>query len=208
MSTKYPSCIAIFPLYGTILLPNTILPLRIFETRYLAMMEDVLSQAPYVGIIQPMHEYGDHLYSIGCLGEISVHQKLNKGEYLIRLNGVQRFRVEQELEVNTLYRQALVDYEVFQQDLTLENTKFPAESLYKPLERYLMKYNLSLAWDKIQTIPLHYLINLLCMNMEFSSEEKQAFLEAPTLTSRWEMLIASLEMEIELYSSMNRKALN
>ena len=48
-----PQRIAVFPLRGVILLPRASLPLNIFEPRYLAMLDDVISSSRLLGIIQP-----------------------------------------------------------------------------------------------------------------------------------------------------------
>ena len=53
MSESLPGQIPIFPLFGIILLPNTILPLRIFEPRYLQMLKHSLKNDQMIGIIQP-----------------------------------------------------------------------------------------------------------------------------------------------------------
>ena len=46
--------IPIFPLKGVILLPNLILPLNIFEKRYLNMVDDVLKNGSrLIGMVQP-----------------------------------------------------------------------------------------------------------------------------------------------------------
>ena len=47
--------IPIFPLEGVIVLPGSILPLNIFEKRYLNMIDDCLkTDSKLIGIIQPL----------------------------------------------------------------------------------------------------------------------------------------------------------
>src|ERR1700726_2281056 len=48
-----PSEFAVFPLSGALLLPRGKLPLNIFESRYLAMIEDTLAAGRMFGMIQP-----------------------------------------------------------------------------------------------------------------------------------------------------------
>ncbi len=48
-----PSEFAVFPLTGAFLLPRGKLPLNIFESRYLAMVEDSLASGRMFGMIQP-----------------------------------------------------------------------------------------------------------------------------------------------------------
>ena len=62
--------IPVFPLAGVILLPRTQLPLNVFEPRYLAMIDAVLSGARLLGIMQPDHpearEIFNHLRASPC----------------------------------------------------------------------------------------------------------------------------------------------
>ena len=44
----------IFPLNGTILFPETNLPLNIFEERYLNMVDDAMKSNKFIGMIQPV----------------------------------------------------------------------------------------------------------------------------------------------------------
>ena len=48
-----PSVIPVFPLSGALLLPRVLLPLNIFEPRYLSMINDAMSSSRIIGIIQP-----------------------------------------------------------------------------------------------------------------------------------------------------------
>ena len=115
MTIEFPQIIALFPLPGAILLPGSILPLHIFEPRYRQMLEDCIEGSPYIGMIQPVGAETD-LYEIGCLGKIEHHRQLPNDNYLIRLEGEIRFRLEEEISTNKLYRKALVDYTHFLHD--------------------------------------------------------------------------------------------
>jgi len=50
---ELPEIIPIFPLDKCVLLPKAILPLNIFEPKYLQMIEDAMKSGKYIGIIQP-----------------------------------------------------------------------------------------------------------------------------------------------------------
>lgn len=117
MLPDYPERIPIFPLYGSILLPNTILPLNIFETRYRQMVEYTLEQDSLIGMVQPCSPEEETLQEIGCLGKIQHYQKKQNGHYMIQLHGEIRFQVVKELETETMFRRAQVDYSRFYSDL-------------------------------------------------------------------------------------------
>ena len=48
---ELPAVIPVFPLPGALLLPRGVLPLNIFEPRYLAMVDDVLKSHRLIGMI-------------------------------------------------------------------------------------------------------------------------------------------------------------
>ena len=105
MSTvKLTDTVALFPLHGTILLPGSVLPLHIFESRYRQMVEHVMENDDLlIGIIQPTAQDSKKLCKIGCAGSIEQSQQLPKGNYLIQLHGESRFHIVEELETDTPY---------------------------------------------------------------------------------------------------------
>ena len=195
--SKFPEIIPIFPLYGTILLPNTILPLHIFEPRYQHMIEYTMKHDQVIGIVQPIEQEQEKIYKIGCLGKIEQCQQLPNENYLIRLNGVLRFQIAKELEVTTQYRKVASDYSSFVNDLEEGDQDLEdPELLYEKFCNYAEKKNIQIEWDKLRTIPIHYLVNILCMNLDFNSMEKQALLETRNLQHRWDTLITLISMAI------------
>ena len=195
--SEFPEIIPIFPLYGTILLPNTILPLHIFEPRYQHMIEYTMKHDQVIGIVQPIEQEQEKIYKIGCLGKIEQCQQLPNENYLIRLNGVLRFQIEKELEVTTQYRKVASDYSGFVNDLEEGDQDLEdPELLYEKFCNYAEKKNIQIEWEKLRTIPIHYLVNILCMNLDFNSMEKQALLETRNLQHRWDTLITLISMAI------------
>ena len=196
MSESLPDQIPIFPLFGIILLPNTILPLRIFEPRYLQMLKHSLKNDQVIGIIQPREMDEEELYSIGCLGRIEHSKKQTNGDYMIRLQGEIRFRILRELEAETLYRQVEVDYTSFAGDSHETLQEKEMSLLYEAFKNYTARKTLQIVWEKLEKIPAHNLVNILCMNLEFTPLEKQALLEAPSLYERHDQLITLMKMAV------------
>ena len=195
MDQSYPNPIPLFPLTGVILLPGSILPLHIFEPRYRQMLEDALAAEAYIGMIQPCQQGGTELYEMGCLGEIETHRQLPNGNYLIRLQGVTRFRVEQETTTeDILYRTAQVNYQTYAHDTESAVQDFDSDLLYNAFQDYVEKRHMQIDWDKIRMIPIHHLINILSMNLEFTSMEKQTLLESHDLHQRLQDLVTLLQM--------------
>jgi Lon protease-like protein len=180
------------------------MPLNIFEPRYLAMIDDALrSGHRLIGMIQPddAHpgpENKPNLYKIGCVGRITQIAETGDGRYLLQLTGVVRFHIEEELAVETLYRQCRVDYAPFAGDFVARKgeDEVDRKSLLRALSEFLKANNLKADWDGIENAPNEALVNALAMMSPYGTAEKQALLEAPDLKTRAEILVAVTEIEL------------
>ena len=200
-----PGVIAVFPLPGALLLPRGQMPLNIFEPRYLAMIDDALRTGTrLVGMIQPdpAHPGPDqarpHLFSVGCIGRITQFAESGDGRYLIQLTGIARFRVEEEVQADTPYRQWRVTYRPFVDDFVARKGEGEVDrkTLLRTLADFLKANNLKADWAGIENAPNEALVNALAMMSPYGAAEKQALLEAPDLKTRAEILIAVTEIEL------------
>jgi Lon protease-like protein len=196
--------IPVFPLPGALLLPRGQMPLNIFEPRYVAMVDDALRAGHrLIGMIQPDASHAEtadkpRLYKIGCVGRITQIAETGDGRYLLQLTGVVRFRIAEELDVPTLYRQCRVTYEPFVDDLVARKgeDEVNREGLLHALSEFLRANDLKADWDGIKNAPNEALVNALAMMSPYGTAEKQALLEAPDLKTRAEILIAVTEIEL------------
>ena len=181
-----PKKIPIFPLTGAVLFPKTQLPLNIFEPRYVQMLNAALA-TPHklIGMIQPIAGSDNSLKKVGCIGRVTSYNETDDHRYLITLNGIIRFEIENELDTTTQYRQVEVNYENFFTDLKSEDvTNVDRESLLKLIKKYLKNKSLLADWDIIQQTPTEQLINYSGVLVPFTPEEKQLLLEARTIMGR------------------------
>jgi Lon protease-like protein len=109
----------LFPL-GTVLFPGSLLPLRIFEVRYMDMAKACLKDATPFGIclIREGEEVGAPAVpeAIGCVARIAECDMEELGILKVRAEGLERFRIVSR-EVN---RQGLVVGEVERLDAEAE----------------------------------------------------------------------------------------
>ena len=192
--TNLPDVIPIFPLPGALLLPRARLPLHLFEPRYLAMLDDAMkTEHRMIGMIQPNGE--DRLQSIGCAGRVTAMSETDDGRYMITLSGMSRFRLREEVEGFTPYRRAKIEWTGFEADLGGEETDpgLDRAALMDLLERFFEDRGLSTDWDGIKEAEPELLINSLSMLCPFEPEERQALLEAPSLSTRRETLVTLIE---------------
>jgi len=192
-----PRVIPVFPLDGALLLPGGLLPLRIFEPRYLNMVDDAMAGDRVIGMVQtqPASDRArPTLAKVGCAGRITSYAETGDGKYLITLTGVCRFRPAEELPLRTPYRQVRAVYERFETDLDADDAtlEFERAPFLADLRRYLDQRGLGVEWDAIAAAPAAALINSLAMALPFDPVDKQALLEAPDLEDRRETLAALL----------------
>jgi uncharacterized protein len=201
-STDLPETIPIFPLPGALLLPRARLPLHIFEPRYLQMLDDAMkTKHRLIGMIQPREVPGStekRLQAIGCAGRLTGFSETEDGRYMITLSGQSRFRVKEEVQGFAPYRRALVDWAPFGRDLGDEETDkgFDRKVFLAVLARYFAAMELSTDWSSLKEAEPELLVNSLSMLCPFSPEDKQALLEAPSLTTRRETLVTLIEFAL------------
>ena len=197
--TDLPGQMPVFPVDGALLLPSGVLPLQVFEPRYLNMVDDVMAGDRLIGMIQSTG--GDRrlpeLARVGCAGRVTSYAETGDGKYLISLTGVCRFRVVEELQVRRPYRMVRTDYVPYGADLAEddEGAEFERTPFLDVLRRYLDNRGLGIEWDVVAAAPAPALINSLSMALPFPPAEKQALLEALGLDERRAVLVALMEMD-------------
>ena len=206
-TSDLPGDIPIFPLRGVILLPRATLPLNVFEPRYLAMLDKVISGNRVMGIVQPRLTDGDDespqgsdvpLKQIGCAGRVTGFQELDDGRVAISLTGVARFKILNEQSDTEPYRIFHVSYDGYADDLIASygEEAVDREHLLDVLKTYLEARNLQADWNAIEAAPTELLVNALSTISPFGPEEKQALLEAQNLQQRAEILATLATMDL------------
>ncbi|MEL6168807.1 MAG: LON peptidase substrate-binding domain-containing protein [Pseudomonadota bacterium] len=201
-AANLPTTIPVFPLPGALLLPRARLPLHIFEPRYLQMLDDTLkTDHRLIGMIQPAQIPGkpeNRLHAIGCAGRLTAFSETEDGRYMITLSGVSRYRVVQEVEGFSPYRRCDVTWDGFSRDTgpTESDPGFEREPFMALLMRFFEDQGLSTDWSSLGQAEDELLINSLSMLCPFEPEDKQALLEAPSLTTRRETLVTLIEFAL------------
>ena len=186
-----PTKLSVFPLSNFIIFPKTTVPLNIFETRYLDMVNDSMKSDKLIGMIQPKNtlnkDNNPELHTVGCLGKITSFRETEDGRYLIELRGLTRFRKIKEIKSEKKYRILEVDYKNFYQDLInkKEEIKFSdLEIIFKDLKSLFEKKGFIINWKALEKQSLDETINALAMASPFTLEEKQILLETENLDLR------------------------
>ncbi len=191
---KLPKNISVFPLSDVVFFPKTVLPLNIFEKRYIQLVNDCMKDQRLFGMIQPKKTSKDQdVYEVGCLGKIINFNETGDGRFLINLSGIIRFRIIKELDSSKLYRKFSVDYSDFLQDLKIEKnyTKYNKRKFLKKISIFFKKKNYLININELEKQNFEQLINALCMVSPISSAEKQKLIET-----------ASNEEKIKLFENI------
>lgn len=195
---QLPSVLPIFPLPGVLLLPRGLLPLNIFEPRYLAMTRDAMEGDRLIGMVQPADPAAPEpppVFATGCAGQITSFAETPDRRFLITLTGLIRFVIRDELPLHNGYRRVVPDWTPFRQDLAPpEEAVIDRARLERALRAYFKLRGLEADWDAVRQTPDDRLVTLLSMICPFSPSEKQALLEARSLSERAATLLALVEI--------------
>lgn len=199
-----PEIVPVFPLSGALLLPRTHRPLNIFERRYLKMIDHALAHDRLIGMIQPVAAGEESprgrvpLRQIGCLGRIVHFDESAEDHYLIVLEGIARFEALAEIDARLPFRQYRIsttqfagDFAPNEHDDGVDRTRFLAM-----MRDYADYAQLDLDWSEIDETETADLVNFACMMSPYGAAEKQVLLEAASLNTRAETLMAMAELEM------------
>ncbi|MGB8275692.1 MAG: LON peptidase substrate-binding domain-containing protein [Alphaproteobacteria bacterium] len=196
-----PGTIPIFPLTGVLLLPGGVLPLNIFEPRYLNMVDDALRTGRIIGMIQPAeagaegHDESPPVYSVGCAGRITAFRETDDGRFEIVLTGLSRFEVAHEVEGQGGYRRVVARWDRFRADLDEEDdAAIERAPLIAAFQKFAKRRRLGAEWGRLAEISDPEMVTWMAMAVPFHPNEKQALLECATSRERGQMLIALLKI--------------
>lgn len=207
---QLPTIVKLFPLPEVMLLPQTQLPLNVFEKKYVAMVDEALATDRLIAMIQPVQETSDkELHKVGCIGRITSFQEASKGQYHITLLGLCRFKLLEEIPANEddkdaddefIFRQAKVEYNDYFDDFSKPSEErqklIDRKTLINSIKDMLLQMDLDIDWSDLSNTPNEMLVNAISMTSPFQIAEKQALLEAATAADRSELLITLAKMSL------------
>jgi Lon protease-like protein len=171
------------------------------------MIEDALETHRIFGMIQPVAPQDDNrgpqpgadklspdLYKVGCAGYIEKCEKLPDGRFFVQLKGVNRFRFNEELELQRGYRRVKAQYQEFSDAGAEQNWQCDRAEVLSALASYGKAHGLQVRPEQAEKFSDLELVNLLGVSLPFHPAEKQALLEAPGLKEREQMLINLLQL--------------
>ncbi len=201
-----PVQIPVFPLPKVVLLPGEVLPLHIFEPRYRAMVRDALDGHRVIGMVEPTADTVastgsvPQIRSVGCAGFIAEHKELPDGRFLIWLLGLERFTIEEELDVDTPYRQARVIYTPIHESAeALAGLQPVRNELRRVLPRLvdLDEVDRATIEEQMGDVSDSQLIALASQILELTGQRKRQLLEADNQVDRFMLVYEDLYRHLD-----------
>ena len=198
-----PKKIAIFPLSNAIFFPKTILPLNIFEDRYIQLVQDCMKGERMFGMVQPKNKSSNspEVYKIGCLGKIVSFNETTDKRFIISLSGIIRFKINKELDEKKLYRKFDVDYSDFLEDLEEDKKlkNYDKKNLIIIIKLLFQKINYPIDYNELTKLELDQLVSTVSMISPFSTEEKQKLIETLKIEDKIKTLIEIINFNLFEY---------
>ncbi len=187
--------VPVFPLANTWLYPGVVLPLHVFEPRYRQMIEDSLDGPGrlVIGTIIEGHDQSQSgappIYAMAGLGEIGRHEKLEDGRFHVLIAGLCRVRIL-EVPSDRLYRKVRIE-PVVETGPTSESSS----SLKEELTRAVLLVNEELPEDKLDTLPVGPLADLLTAHIDVERPVRQEIFETLDAGERARRALDEFEAE-------------
>jgi len=198
---RLPDIIPVFPLPNVVFFPRMPLPLHVFEPRYRAMVGDAARGARLIGMALLRGDWEAEylgrppIFSVGTVGEMVRIEELADGRFNIVLRGLREYTIARELE-RTAYREAVVSWRDPLTDPLPPGTR---DDIRRLVVRYLARLGSRPAEDDLLrgAVDDETFVNFLAQHLDVAPLEKQAILEATTLTDRARRLLDVLEFRLQ-----------
>jgi ATP-dependent Lon protease len=198
----FDGVVRLFPLPNLVLFPHVIQALHIFEPRYCEMLSDSLESDHFITMALLIPGWESHIYrkpKIGqyvCIGRIISHSPTDDGRHNILLAGISRAKLVKELDVDTPFRQGVVE---------LIDDVVPADSVHHLNEyrdRLLNVFRTMIQQDAANTktfgdlltqqLPLGILTDIIAYAVNIPVDVKHTLLGEPNVIARYELLMQNL----------------
>ncbi|MCP3977707.1 MAG: LON peptidase substrate-binding domain-containing protein [bacterium] len=184
--------VPVFPLPNTVLFPNTVLPLHVFEPRYREMIADATAGDGNVAIalLRPGYEKdyegSPSFFPVGTIGHIEELTRLPDGRFTFNLVGDRRVEMT-EIVSNRSYRLVqctpLPENPLNEDEEPIQRAKFELMTSHAYLLREISPVHES-AIVLDEEMPFEAAVNGCCANLPTEAETRQTLLGLDDLLTR------------------------
>lgn len=192
---------------GTVILPGTIVHFDVSRERSIRAVEEAMMADEEIFLLTQrdaaVEEPGvDDLYKVGCIARVKQVVKMPKNIRRVLVEGLYRGtllsleREDEYLEAEVL-KMGETDYE-YLSDSAKEAMLRSLKDFFAAFCQEEPAVSKEIAGQMMEIKDLQKFMDQININMPFDYEEKQKFLEANTLTERYELMGQLLSKEIEI----------
>lgn len=196
--------VRLFPLPNAVLFPNVLLPLHIFEPRYIEMTREALEGDGLIAMAQIKSGWEisadetPEIHPVICIGRIAHHVRLDDGRYNLILQGLSRASIIEELPPERSFRRATVELlaeEPFQ-NIGLEDQR--RAELLQHFRRLFPKLNVEHELHAVfeSEIPLGILCDVFAYALSLAAEDAQRLLSEFNVERRCRLLLQLIEKRL------------
>ena len=201
---NFGRAIPVFPLDRVTLLPQQVLPLHVFEPRYVQMDIESLDTAGQIamGVFKGGRwklEYHGHppIMPAVCVGQIIQHEKLDDERYNLLIQGVCRARIVNEMpsEGGRLFRVAMLEPIDIDgaDDVELDEAREHMEHLLMTNElSRLAAAETIIEYVRNDEVPTHALLELVSFVLVTDDRKRYRLLAEPSVRQRADLLLGEL----------------
>lgn len=205
--------VRLFPLPNAVLFPHVLLPLHIFEPRYVDLTRDALAGDGLLALAQfrPGWEMGNlklpELHPVICIGRIAHHVELEDGRYNIIVQGLHRASIIEELPQDHLYRRATVEL-LFEEPITNASQEDQRRAQLLTGFRHLFpKLNVEQELHQVfeSGIPLGILCDVFAYALSLEPDDAQRLLAEFSVERRSQLLLEFMNAALAAQSDENKR---
>ena len=201
-----PDTLPILSLRGTVVFPQTVVPLAAGQARSLRLIDEVMAGDRLVGLVMQKNpeQLGDDVkqgdtYAIGAMGVIHQMMRVPDGTVRLVLQGLERITIGEFTQEEPFLRASVTALPETIED-TLEVQALQRNTL--ELFGRLVGIAPNLA-DDLLTVAINideprHLVYFIASNLRLDAEQKQALLEIDAIKAKLEELNAHMSRELEV----------
>lgn len=200
---NFTGLVRLFPLPNLVLFPHVIQGLHIFEPRYRQLMADTVAADMVMGLVllrpgwEKDYDERPPIHPVACFGRVTHYEQLADGRYNLRVKGVSRTRLVEEVPAPKLYRVARAELIA---DVVPEGLPRLAELRRQLSDAVLPRFPADgPAHHQLRELfegdtPLAQLCDMLAYALPLPLELKQQLLEEPHVAVRVEVMASALKV--------------
>jgi uncharacterized protein len=135
------------------------------------------------------------LPATGCLGRIGACDELDDGRFNLVLEGLSRFRIAREADVDTPYRQVDADRGGFDEEEDAALGIAQRAEVEREARRYADALGYMVEWESVSRLDDEMLVNGIAQIAPLDVGSKQALLEAVDLAERADLLVQFMQFQ-------------